>query len=498
VAAAAEAAAVSTVAAVAIVSEAAAVSTVATVSEEVAEVEKAKGAEDEKHARPTAFPSDASISKAPLSFGAGSRLSGRIRFLIRQVVRSPQKTMLTLFIALLFTISITYLQESMVSAEQEIDRLYHETVVRVDITAMGTFVPRQLADTIKESNMAANIYYEASFTESFVIAPDESGGIPENWQEMIGFNPHTPMVSWENWLALDNINAVTDLEMFLEVHSNVEADGIFGSVNIDFAPGFDSSAFAYNPGSPLPIIISERTSEARGLSFGDDALLVMRVPASNPIIWERYPSVIVGIHNGHVQEWQAAQAVIIPMPFELFDNLAGRTMLYSRINFNVVPEFNRHLDLLLTAFGSAFFGVGQRWDMMLWDSQLNELTGAMEWVLLFLELLYPVALFAAGAISLVLAALLTMQLGKNAAIMRSVGAPKRSVCAALLGEQLGVFLTGILLGLIAVFALGWGMDPLTVLAAAAVSLLGAVVGSLIAVVIVVVLRSPMEMLQIRE
>jgi ABC-type antimicrobial peptide transport system permease subunit len=186
------------------------------------------------------------------------------------------------------------------------------------------------------------------------------------------------------------------------------------------------------------------------------------------------------------------------MPFEFFDNLVGRRMLYSRINFDVAPAFNRHLDVVLGTFGPAFFAISPRWEIMLWDSQLNELTGAMEWVLLFLELLYPVTLFVAGAISLVLAMLLTMQLGKNAAIMRSVGASKRSVCAALLGEHLGVFLTGILLGLLAVFTLGWGMSPLIVLAAPAVSLVGAIIGSLLAVIIVVVVRPPISMLQIRE
>jgi ABC-type lipoprotein release transport system permease subunit len=122
----------------------------------------------------------------------------------------------------------------------------------------------------------------------------------------------------------------------------------------------------------------------------------------------------------------------------------------------------------------------------------------MEWVLLFLEMLYPVTLVVAAAISLVLSMLLIMQMGKNAAIMRSLGASKRNVCVALWSEQLGVFVTGILIGLAAVFALGWGFEPIEILTAAAASLVGAAIGSLLATMIVVIIRPPIAMLQIRE
>jgi hypothetical protein len=442
---------------------------------------------------------EVSFPRKALPLSIGRRFTGRFGFVLRQIVRSRQKSILTLSIALLFTVSMIYLQESMVRTQDEVDRLYDETVVRAEISTVGwQLVPRRFVDLAVESDMATNIYYEAAFFESFLIAPDEAGGIPENWQEIIGFEPLRPMNSWENWSALDRISGITDLEMFLEVHSNVESGGNWGSIHIDFASSFDVSTFTYSEGSPIPIIVPEQAFEDRSLSFGEQMLLAMRIPRSNPIVWVSYPAVIAGTHNGHVRDWIAVDSIMVPMPFEFFDNVAGREMLYYRINFDVTPEYNRHLYEVLDEFGPAFFALGQRPEIMLWDSQLNELTGAMEWVLLFLELLYPVTLVVAAAISLVLSMLLIMQMGKSAAIMRSLGASKRSVCAALWGEQLGVFVMGIVFGLVAVFALGWGFEPTEILAAAAVCLVGAAIGSLLATIIVVVMRPPIEMLQIRE
>jgi hypothetical protein len=460
--------------------------------EEECETVMPNTAENEAAARDVSFPT------AALSFSLGRKFAGRLLFMLRQIVRSPQKSLLTLSIALLFTISMVYLQESMVNTQQEIDRLYDETVVRAEITAAGTLVPRRLVDLAEESGMATNIYYEASFLESFLIAPDETGGIPENWQHIIAFNPTLPMNSQWNRLVLNHFYGVTDFEMFIEVHSNINSNGVFGSVHIDFAPGLDASSIVYVEGSPLPIIVTEQIFVRRGLSLGDEMLLAMRVPRSHPIAWESQPVVIAGIHNGHVRDGVATDAIIVPMPFEVLEDFAGRGMEYFRLNFDVTPAYNRHLDEVLSAFGPNFIALGPRPDFMLWDSQLNELTGAMEWVLLFLELLYPITLFVAGAISLVLSMLLIMQMRRSAAIMRTLGASKRSVCNALFGELFAPFLLGILLGLAVVFALDWGLGPLTVLTAVAVSLVGAIIGSMLAVIIVVVVRPPIAMLQIRE
>jgi hypothetical protein len=178
----------------------------------------------------------------------------------------------------------------------------------------------------------------------------------------------------------------------------------------------------------------------------------------------------------------------------------GDELRFISIQFEIDPAFNR---IVAQIYGEIEDIVGHRrageepLSLLIEDEELRMVVIPMEQNLSLLRLLYPVAIALSAIIGFGLSLLLMLQNAKVAAIMRVLGTTKTKSRATLCFEQIAVCIAGLVMGLIALAALGWGFGSISSLGLAGVYLVGAVVGTVVGSV-VVTNRPPLDLLQVRE
>jgi len=176
------------------------------------------------------------------------------------------------------------------------------------------------------------------------------------------------------------------------------------------------------------------------------------------------------------------------------------TLLTAR--FTIDPARNRDIDqfrdLVTPALSSNNLGAQGLFPLQLHvdDDVIHNVILPMEQNLSLLRVLYPIAIGVAFLLAFGLSLLTMLQNAKNAAIMRVLGKPKLASQVMLCTEQLMIFISGALIGVLILVITGSFLG-ITHLLLAGVFVSGTVIGSIIGALIIS-MRAPLNLLQVRE
>ncbi|MCL1989223.1 MAG: hypothetical protein FWG64_14810 [Firmicutes bacterium] len=442
-------------------------------------------------------------------------ISNKMQYIYKNIVRAPLQSVLCLIVALAFMLLLGWLQQSIFLTELEIATIHDTTPVEIEVFAgsdaralsagsslpmpfdrrMDDFIATNTINRIRESDYFHEVYYVGAHFISFLVN-SPTGVLPVNWRQNVGFDE-----SWGIWdfsinQIINPMIGVHNLEQFVQRSESIFVDGVVGDLAITFADGFGYSDFANPQADFLPIIVSQSTLNARNLQLGDVASISYRLVL--PRVWYDKPAIIIGVHNDHISGSASQQAMIVPLQF-LEENI-GSWLGYTTLSFEVTPEYSNTESLAQvrqTVDEIIRRGDGTFWilDFFMWDEELRNLSGALEQVLILLNLLYPIVVAIAVAVAIFLSILLMLQNAKMVAIMSVLGSSKPKIALMLCIKQLAVFLGGIILGLLLTLILGWNFS--LILPLSLNYFVGAIIGSIFGAILVTK-KSPIDMLQVRE
>ena len=429
----------------------------------------------------------------------GHRPRGRLRWIMRHIFRSPVKTVLGVFVALFFVLMLGWLQESVLRTEEGINYLYDNTLIWGEIVVddpfgvwenriLGDVIRRRMFVDILESEYLQDVYLESANSWSYVFKANEDGTMPDNWMDIVGLD-----LSVSIWFHLDTFNmkyAFNDFDRFIYLNS----DGDEHCLEVEFAPGFDQYSLICENGV-VPLIVSEHVLYRRGLSLGDKAYISFAT--LSPTVWTQVPARIVGVHNGNVANERARDASF--MHLYHLGQLMGGGMMYSRINFNINPAFNREVEEIreiITPLVHDRLAGHLPLRLFINDQDLHIQVGIASQALLLLELMYPIAMGAALIIAGGLALLLMLQNAKRAATLHVLGTSKGQTVLLLFAEQFIVCMAGVLPGVLALLLLGVSFNT-TLMISFGLYLAGVFICAVVGAVIII-WREPLDLLQVRE
>lgn len=444
------------------------------------------------------------------------RVGGVWRFVLRHALRSPLKSALIIVVSAFSLLAINWLQEIIIRNEAEIEYLYENTFVSVDVRQahlgvnivyrrLGDVIGREAVEAVLESEFVYSVYI-ASLTYYAYLLPEYWGGISPPWL-WYGLRPDFSNALRQT--GRDIVVAPDDLRTFIEnnarsvVHDipgfEVEIGGqLVSEMTVEFADGFGFADFAFAYGAPIPVILSLELMNERGYALGDYAYISHEFPSDLPSYANPWPIPneevvarvqIIGLHNSHIVAGDVFRDAII-MPVAALEWLKGEDIGYTTLRFTIDPRFNREMPLVQSSFrGSGFGGLSVFFN----DDELRNVVQSLESNLSLLQALYPIALAATNAIGTILAVLITMQQAKKAAILRVLGVSRTRSSVILLLELFVVCVAGLAIGL-GFAALTWAVLPIGIAGAyLAAMMFGATIGA-----IFITNRPPLDLLQVRE
>jgi len=407
-----------------------------------------------------------------------ARLRAALGHSLRHIFRTPGKTMLALLLAIIFVFSLGWLDNTIVSTQAEIVRLWDTTIIEAEIfrdhsdenpSEFPAFISPRAWDSIQFSR-----FFRDGYLESLA------------WGETATFIG----VSHLEGLIAENTRTLVDEQLGVRC-TNIE---------IEFVPGFGPEDFVYVPGYPIPMIARQGMAE------------------DNVYFHEAYGQVI-GFFDGGMQRGinrfgEYTPIYIIPVnrhrtlfaghwPFhDEWRSLETFYPTYMTARFTIDPARNRELDQLRELAGPVFMenSLGTLLGVIplllhIHDDVIYSVIVPMEQSLSLLRVLYPIAIGVAFLLALGLSLLTMLQSAKNAAIMRVLGKPRVASQVMLCAEQLMVCFAGVFLGLLVLFiTVAISVAPLLL---AGVYFGGAAVGSAIGA-FVISMRAPLDLLQVKE
>lgn len=423
-----------------------------------------------------------------------------LRFVWRYMVRSWVKSLLTVALAVVFTVSLTAIQVSIAGSRQEVNDLYERTPVGVELlkadstqaTTAGAFLFDDTLQTILDTGFISDCYLEGA-NYCTVFRYDEP------WE------PGQILYIANQVESKRTIRSIDDTEDFFS------GIGSGKNVSVTYADGWDETLFAEDwdasTGVAIPIVLPKETWDAFDIQPGD----LMAVACKGAF----HMCAVAGYYEGEVSGEYKAMALgsqsyndnlPILMPTSGLRSMA-RNMMYNKAVFHVDPEQNRNLDefraqLEALANRPRIGGVPVR--TILRDEELQMVVEPIEASIRLMQVLYPVtlvlSLLAAGGVS----ALLVVLSAKEAAMMRVQGATRVRTILMLSLQQTFTCVAGLLVGLAGVLLwLGGarpdllpGIAPGAALCAALY--LAAGVGGAAASSAAVTNKNPLEMLQVKE
>jgi len=426
-----------------------------------------------------------------------------LSWVFAHILRSPAKTILVIFVSAFFVIALGWLQESMQRTGDDIDYIYDTTIVHAEFDHDGAiFLARERIQMLEQSPFTDLVVREAVHSLSFVIPADTHYA----WHEEIGFDPNARLIENEAAGIFNNLLGINYIDEFIAAHSVGIVGGDYLGLHIDFIYGFEYASFIYHDEALIevvPIVISQDIALQRGLSLGDAAYIgYSHLPATlTPMRF--VPAVVVGVHNQSIYLVGYEAATLVP--FNVLEYMLGSLTHYIDVRLTIDTVFNRDISeaheeishILLTSWPRPFghFEFGRR--LHIFDEELRNVAHGMGQILLLLELLYPAALILAVSIGAMLSALLLLRSERNAAIMRVLGMQKIKTRVILCLENLFVCVAGLVIALVALFAMDWGFGIYDLLLIAGLYLSAAVIGSVIGAILITA-RPPLELLQVRE
>ena len=414
-----------------------------------------------------------------------------IQFIRRHIARAPAKSLLGVTVALFFTLTLGMLQVNIKTLEAEIDRIYAETLVNVEIQLcphftgdrfrrlIGDIVPKPVVQNILNTGVPGEVYLEGAST-AFLV------GISNN-----------PLAVTDEPGGMDILVGITELRHFTE-----EPDGFIGrdgsfNMEIHFAEGLDEDSFLSADAAVIPLVISRELAKKRNLAPGDSAYIVYY----RPILfrdgdWLYARALVLGVHDGEGLPTIVREGAVIPLAVleEMFGDFTG----FLTFRFTINPIFNHNLatarEEIEQYLARPRYPWRERLTADIWDQELRFGVASLEQHVLLLQLLTPIAL----AVSVIIAAGLTMlfllQNAKNAAMMRVLGMSKGKTQFVLWFWQMVLCLAGVAAGLSLSVALGLRTDfAEVVIPYLAGAVIGATAGALL-----ITSRAPLDLLQVKE
>ena len=460
------------------------------------------------------------LTKFDASPMPGVRLKHTLGWVSKHITRSRAKTFLTASLALIFLVALGWLQESTQRTADNIDYLFDNTVIHVELETHGIpFSGYERMHMLADSGYFDIIAPEAFHSLAFLLPEYAGGSTHDNWREQIGFDPNVGMQGNIDAGIFDNIVGVSCIDEFTSRHSAVLLGDDALGFSVDFVDGFDTASFAYTDSyltQVVPVIISTTTAEARGLALGENIYLGYTAMPTTASPWHLIPARVVGIHNQHFHmpiaavglgNQAVAQAIALEMativPVTVVEAMLGSFTIYHALRLTIDTAFNRELDNAVDTL--EYFMVQHRGfrprtaqlEVLVYDEELRNMVGAMSQIHLLLELLYPVALALAIVIGAAVSLLLMLQMEKNAAIMRVLGKSGFKTCLTLCAEQLFVSLGGLLVGLVALIIMSWGFGLTALLTVVGIYLASVMAGAIVGAIMITA-KTPLELLQVRE
>ena len=400
------------------------------------------------------------------------------RYVFQHTRRAPMKSILTVAVALSFTLALGWMSWIMERNDSELDRLYSSIQVEAEIIqsnpslyVSGGFIRYRTVDSILASGFVESAYLEAAATAPRVAATDEEGKRDD-----------------ERMISGVQLRSFDQPKQFFALRGS--------DVTVEYATGWDEDLFArdWTEEDVPPVLLPEFLMGYLRLQPGD----VILIYSSNTVISGSY--VVAGQYTGIVS---GGSADLILLPTSTLWQLEGYEMRYSKAEFVLDPAKNRELPEFRAKMDSLFnSGVAGTVPLtfLFWDEELTQVVEPLEKNLQLMEILFPVTVAVSVLIAAGLAVLLIFQTSKEAALMRVLGTTKGRARAMLCGEQLLLCILGLGLGLTALIFLR--QDAVAVLAgpamlSAALYLIG-VIGGSIPSAVSVTNRMPLELLQVKE
>jgi len=409
-----------------------------------------------------------------------------IKYIFRHIVRAPAKSLLGMAVALLFTFVLGFLLNTVQTLMSEIDRLYDETIVYSSVRLHENFVRsrRPAGDTISILQVR-DVLDMGIVTDMYL----EGGAIGWLVHDPRILNPGT---GFEILVGVDNLgHLMDDTTQFLGRDDPL-------SMQVEFAVGFDKSSFVHIKDGDISIVISQTQADSHNLLPGDSIYLVYYRPVLfRAGTWLSLRAIVIGIHDGGGLVGFAREGAVIPlatMEYMLEDHMG-----YTTFRFSIDPAYNRDFEDIehqLYLYLQRLPRYPRR-DLLtadIWDQELRFGVQALQQQVMLMQLIFPVIAAVGAIIGVGLAMLSMLQNAKNAATIRVLGRSRLGTFAMLWIGQVVLYVVGGLIGLLLIWVVGlradfaWAVLPY---------LAGAVVGATVGV-IMITMRAPLDMLQVRD
>ena len=411
-------------------------------------------------------------------------VSSGLRFIRRQMERAPGRGLLALLVAAVLLFGLCYLQESITTNQEEMERLYRMVKVGGRILPKDTgsdaslsgFISYEVPELLQGTGIVQDMVLESAAISAGIYGCSSDGG--SNGTEASAF-----------------IRGVSDLSQYSPI-----ADG---SVVATFLPDWDEETFL-QPHSlggkedTYGVLVSSTVCEMLEASPGDFVVLDF-VGASDTFY-------ICGILTASDTIGALVPISGLDAAYQRFGN--EPSYLYTKCDFTIDPagnfrvnEFRETAETILAKDQKNRENQGLPADealFVLQDSELTQAIQPLEKNLSLMRLLYPITQAVAALVSAALAMLLLAQRAKDTAILRVLGISRSQtrwmlgvepVLAALLGAGLGVLVAFLILGR---QALGTSC-----LISLGLYLAGCHLGTILGTVRAVN-RKPLELLQVKE
>jgi hypothetical protein len=416
------------------------------------------------------------------------------QYVLHHLLRSRLKSLLTLAIALGFTLASGWILQTMERSRIQVNRLYDTTVVQADILLADTTRLSTEETPTKGSGFIYQKTIESVMNSGFV----KSGALEADitWPEIGNFDTPETIVGFFPVYAYDSPDAFYS--------------GLADPGSLSFATGWDMERFA-QPRTldgirqdGVPAIFPTNLLEQLQLKVGE------KVQITDPFT-NIFPCVIVGQYSGGrsfgIQggkiPWIYSARDSILISLSDMKSIEGSHIKYTVAHFSLDPTKNRELaqfrldmEKVIQASGA---GTGDL-RFMIWDEELKVVVSQLDKNISLLKVLYPVVMAVSVLIGAGLCLLLLLQVTREAAIMRVLGTTRTAVRLVLITEPLILSIIGIVIGL-GISRLLWtasGLVPtVPLLSSAGLYLAGVLVGLVIGA-ITVTNKKPIELLQVKE
>lgn len=404
------------------------------------------------------------------------RMEFYMRYIYHHFLRTVWKTLLIIFVIGGFVFCLGWMQGNIEHNENKISELYAHTTVDGKIVPQtgsnhvenGAYIYSDIIDTFCESGYIDKFILEASVSTILENAKNKE------------------VVSTETY-GIGNAS----------VHEQIKDD----TVDITYMDGYDASVFEMSEEASddekMVMIVSEEIMDSLGLELGDTVKAVfMQDSGGLPIKREKNVKVI------GTYPYKSGHFAYAPLA-SLKSFIGNDNLYYTRAEFEIKKDKNREI----AKFKEIISDVAKRPEnqymskisCLIKDEELTQAIEPLQKNVDLLRLLYPVII----AISVIVLALgnifVILMAEKEAAIMRILGTPHKSI-GVLIGIRqfiLNVIGIGFGIGAVALMIGGHSVMQKTLLCVG-LCLTISIVSIISTVIAIVTRRHPMDLLSVKE